>query len=200
MKNTVILILIITAFSCKAQSVIKSLDGDGSCPSNDSNCYEKDVNNEYDKFVGEWNYQSGDTSLTFKLKKELHYQIANNRNFTDLLVGEYQYIENGVEKANTLTDFDNVSISGYRHKISGGIFLHRLPYYCTDNSIPQEVKIELSIEDPNDSFIEGSVILRYVNDSGTEKLEVCIQNTSTMGEDPNPLLPMPNGFYEMIKQ
>lgn len=190
----------ITAFSCKAQSIIKSLDGDTSCPPYDSNCYEKDINNEYDKFVGEWKFQIGNTTLTFKLKKELQYQIANNRNFTDLLVGEYQYIENGVEKVNTLADFDNVSVSGYQHKIAGGIFLHRLPYYCSDNSLPQEIKVELSIEDPNDSFIEGFVILRHVNDNGTEKLEVCIQDTSTLAEDPNAHLPIPNGYYEMIKQ
>lgn len=199
MKNTIILILMITAFSCKAQSIIKPI-GTRSCPTYDSNCYEKDVDNEFNKFVGEWKYQNVNTSLTIKLKKELHYQIANNRNYMDLLIGEYQYIENGIEKANTLIDFDNTSISGYDHKIAGGIFLHRLPSYCIDNSTPQEVKIELFIEDPNDSFIEGSIFLRYVNNNGIEKLEVCIQNTSTMGENPNPLLPMPNGFYEMIKQ
>lgn len=190
----------ITAFSCKAQSVIKSLDGDGSCPPYDSDCYEKDVNNEYEKFVGEWKYQNGNTSLTFKLKKELHYQTSNNANYEDLLVGEYQYIENGIEKANTLMDFDNVAISGYEHKISGGIFIRHLPTYCTIDSTPQEIKIELFIEDPSDSYIEGSIFLHYVNDNGTEKLEVCIQNTSTLSEDPDALLPMPNGFYEMVKQ
>lgn len=200
MKNIVIVILMITALSCKAQSVIKSLDGDGSCPSNDSNCYEKDVNNEFDKFVGAWKYQNGNTSLTFKLKKELHYQTSNNANYEDLLVGEYQYIENGIEKANTLSDFNNIAVSGYQHKIAGGIFLHRLPYYCADNSLPQEIKIELFIEDPNDSFIEGIVILRYVIDNGTEKLEVCIHDTSTLAEDPNAHLLIPNGYYEMIKQ
>jgi hypothetical protein len=199
MKHIIILILIITALSCKAQSLIKPL-GTRSCPTYDSNCYEKDVNNEFEKFVGEWKYENGNTSLTLKLKKELHYQIANNQNYMDLLVGEYQYVENGVEKANTLNDFNNVSISGYEHKIAGGIFLHRLPSYCTDNSTPQEIKIELFIEDPNDSFIEGSIFLRYVNDNGTEKLEACIQNTSTMTEDVNAQLPMPNGYYALIKQ
>ena len=188
-----------TAFSCKAQSIIVPI-GSGQDLEKNPNYYKKDVNNEFDKFVGEWKYQNGNTSLTFRLKKEEHYQTSDNSNYVDLLVGEYQYIENGVEKANTLNDFDDASITGYEHKIAGSVFVRHLPNYCTDNSTPQEIKIELSIEDPNDRFIEGSIFLRYVNDNGTEKLEVCIQNTTTMGDNPNPFLPMPNGFYVMIKQ
>jgi len=33
--------------------------GDTSCPPYDNNCYEKDVNDEFEKFVAEWKYENG---------------------------------------------------------------------------------------------------------------------------------------------
>jgi len=200
MKNIITLLAIVCLFSCRAQSIIKSLDGDGSCPPYNNNCYEKDVNNEFQKYSGEWKYQNGNTSVTFKLKKEEHYQISDDSNFMDLLVGEYQYIENGIEKVNTLTDFDSVSISGYDHNISGGVFTHNVPNMCIDNSESQEIKIELDIVDPSNFKIEGRLILRYVNDNGIEKLEVCIYDYTTLVNDENARIEIPDGYYEFVKQ
>ncbi len=199
MKNSIILVLILTALSCKAQSLIKPLDGGGSCPPYDSNCYEKDTTDEMTKFVGTWKYTSGNTEITFKLKKEEEYQISPDRNYQDLLVGEYKYIENGVEIVNTLADFINNTVSGYRHKIAGGIFMHRLPpYYCEDNSNPAEIKINANLNHPIDSNVDGQLILRYVNDGGTEKIEVCLYDQTTL-DTPNHTL-IPNGQYVLIKQ
>ncbi len=76
MKQILNILFILSILSCKAQSLIKSLDGDGPCPAYDANCYEKDVNDEFEKFTGTWKYQNGATEITFKLKKELHYQIS----------------------------------------------------------------------------------------------------------------------------
>jgi len=200
MKNIIILIAIITVFSCKAQTIIKSLNGDGSCPPYNSNCYEKDVNNEFGKFEGNWVYQNNNTEITLKLKKEEHYQISSNANYEDLLVGEYQFIESGIEKVNTLADFDNPFLSGYDHRISGGVFVHQLPQYCVDNSALSEIKIELMIENPNDDDIEGRLILRYVNDNGIEKLEVCLYDYTTLAENTNAKFDIPDGYYVFIKQ
>ncbi len=200
MKHIITIIALISLFSCKAQSIIKSLDGDGPCSPYDSNCYEKDVNNEFGKFEGIWKYQNGNTSIIFKLKKEEHYQVSETSNYLDLLVGEYQYIENGVEKVNTLADFDNPSISGYNHKISGRVFTHNIPNICIDNSHSSEIKIELMIESPGDHLIEGRVILRYVNENGTEKLEVCIYDYSILADNENDRIDIPDGNYEFVKQ
>jgi hypothetical protein len=186
--------------SCKAQSIIKSLDGDGSCPPYDTNCYEKDVNNEFGKFVGTWKYINGNTELTFKLKKEILYQIYEDRSFQDLLVGEYQYIENGVVKVNTLSDFNDTNIKGYDHNISGGVFTHITPNYCIINSDNQEVKIKVSLSDPNNFDITGNVILRYVNEDGIEKLQICVQDNSVLADDENANIAIPDGYYQLIKQ
>ena len=198
MKNTIIILLILTTLSCKAQSIIIP-KGSGQDYELTPDYYLKDVNNEFGKFVGTWKYTSGATELTFKLKKEELYQLKNY-NYEDLLVGEYQYIENGIEKVNTLSDFDNTDISGYSHKITGGTFMHRLPpYYCTDNSDPAEIKIGLFLKHPTNSDVDGQLVLRYVNDNGTEKLEVCVYDQTTLG-DGNERTLIPNGQYVLVKQ
>ncbi|MEZ4837918.1 DUF6705 family protein [Flavobacterium sp.] len=199
MKHILNIFLILSIFSCKAQSIIVPI-GSGQDFEKNPTYYIKDVNNEFDKFEGTWKYQNGTTEITFKLKKEEHYQAAENYNYIDLLVGEYLYIANGFEVANTLPRFDNPNISGYSHKISGRIFKHRLPSHCIDNSAVSEIKIEVSISHQTEEYTEGIVILRYVNDNGIEKLEACIYDDTTMGNIPNARIDIPDGYYEFIKQ
>lgn len=197
--NRILFILfVITVISCKAQSIIVPI-GSGDSFEKDPNYYLKDVNNEFGKFEGTWKYQNGNNSITFKLKKEEHYQASDDYNYIDLLVGEYQFIENGIEKANTLSDIDNTEISGYDHKISGRVFTHQLQSNCVDNSDINEIKIELLIENPNDDLVVGTVVLRYVNDNGVEKLEVCIYDNTTLADDENARIVIPDGYYEFDK-
>lgn len=191
--------LIITVLSCKAQSIIVPI-GSGQHFEKTSNYYKKDVNNEFEKFTGEWTYQNSTTEITFKLKKEEHYQTSSDSNYMDLLVGEYQYIESGIEKINTLSEFNNSSISGYQHKISGRVFVHQLPQNCIDNSNIQEIKIELSIRNPTNRFIEGRIILRYINDNGIEKLEACIYDYTTLSDNADDKFDIPDGYYVFTKQ
>lgn len=97
MKQILNILLLLSILSCKAQTIIVPL-GSGQDFEKTPNYYLKDVNNEFGKFAGTWKYQNGNTQIIFKLKKEEHYQAASNYNYVDLLVGEYQYIQNGVEK------------------------------------------------------------------------------------------------------
>ena len=138
--------------------------------------------------------------MVLRLKKELHYQISQNSNYEDLLVGEYKYVENGVVKANTLSNFDNPIIAGYDHKISGGVFVHFLPNNCLDSSESQEIKVELFIEDPSDENIEGRLIFSYVVENGIEKLQTCIYDYTTLSDDVNDRIIIPDGYYVFEKQ
>jgi len=200
MKNTVILLFLALGFiSCKAQNIIVPIVSGDDYELN-SNYYLKDVNNEFDKFVGEWKYENGLNTFVIKLKKEEHYQISDNSDYEDLLVGEYKYVENGVVKANTLSDFDNPIMAGYDHKISGGVFVHFLPSNCLDYSESQEIKVELFIEDPRDENIEGRLILRYVVENGIEKLQTCIYDYTTLSDDVNDRIIIPDGYYVFEKQ
>lgn len=201
MKRITLIIFLIICLSSKAQSIIKPLSNNTSCPPYDTNCYEKDVDNVLEKFTGEWKYQDGNTTLILKLKKELNYQISSDSNYIDMLVGEYEYIEDGIIKVNSLADFDNVAISGYDHNISGSIFIHTLPSYCNiDNSNPSEIKIELMITDPNDELKTGRIILRHISTNNIDKLEVCIYDYSVLANNSNDRIPIPDGFYVFTEQ
>lgn len=198
-SKLIILITIISILNCKAQSIIVPI-GSGDDFEKTPNYYIKDVTNEFNKFEGTWKYTNNNYEITFKLKKEEHYQTSPDSNYMDLLVGEYQYIVNGIEVVNTLQYFDSPLVSGYNHSIAGRNFKHRLPSYCIDNSDVAEIKIWLSINHPTEQDTEGRVILRYVNDNGIEKLEACIYDYTTMGPDPNARIDIPNGYYVFIKQ
>ncbi|WP_439152117.1 DUF6705 family protein [Winogradskyella sp.] len=198
MKNILRILITVSFISCKAQSVIIPLGGNQDIV-HSPDYYEKDVNNEFGKYTGTWSYTNGDTELTFKLKKEEQYLSPSNY-YTDMLVGEYKYIENGIQKVNTLSDFDSTTLSGYDHRISGGIFVHELPDNCLDNSDVTEIKIELFIVSPDDDDIEGRLILRYINDNGVEKIQVCVYDYTTLADDVNARIEVPDGYYEMVKQ
>ena len=73
MKQLLNIALLITLFSCKAQTIIVPI-GSGDNIKDNQSYYEKDVNNEFGKFKGTWKYQNGNTQIIFKLKKETHYQ------------------------------------------------------------------------------------------------------------------------------
>ena len=90
----IILITTISFFNCKAQSPILSIDELGR--NNLNNAYYKDLNNELNPFEGTWLYANGNTSLKIVLVKKPMY--FNGKYYEDLIIGEYQYIENGVEK------------------------------------------------------------------------------------------------------
>jgi hypothetical protein len=200
MKNLLIIILTsISFFTCKAQSIIVPL-GSGMDLKQHPSYYLKDVNNEFGKYVGEWKFDNGSSVIVLKLKKEELYQTSPETNYEDLLVGEYKYIENGLEIVNTLSDFDNSNVSGYDHKISGGVYSRRLPNWCTDNSTTQEIKVELFIEHPNNDLVEGRLILRHIIDNGVEKLETCIYQESNLSYDTNARIPIPDGNYVFLKQ
>ena len=115
-------------------------------------------------------------------------------------MGEYQFIENGIKKVNSLEDFDDTNIKGYDHNFNGGVFLNTLPSYWIDKDEIHEIKVELFIQHPNDGNIEGVIILRYVNDYEIEKLQVCIRDESTLADHENSKLDIPDGNYEFVKQ
>src|SRR5690606_26646642 len=64
-----------------------------------SGTYYKDTNNVYNQFEGEWLWQSGNNSLRIILQKkeQVSQQIFGVSYYEDMLVGEYQYIKNGIE-------------------------------------------------------------------------------------------------------
>lgn len=182
-----------------AQLVIKNIDEEG-CPPYDSDCYLKDINNILDKYVGIWKFTNSGNEIVIQLKKEVKYRIAENSSYEDLLVGEYKYILNGVEKINTLSFFNDNAISGDKHNISGNVFVFRNSEYCNFSGNVGDEKIELIIGEKEDEFIEGRLLLRKFIENGIHKLEICIYDYTTLSPDEDSKLTIPDGFYIFTKQ
>jgi len=188
----------ITAISCKAQSPIYPLSDNTIEIIN--NAYYKDIDGDLDHFVGTWLYQSGNTSFKITLQKALQY--FNGEYYEDLLTGEYQYIEGGVELVNT---FSNNPVDVFYHNITAPRIIYKGQYPSCPTCSLLERRVFLSFDDPdpNLSYISSAIVLRYINDgSGIEKMEVQLVSNGTkiLPYDGAPNQPtVPYGEYILIK-
>ena len=200
MKNIIITILIIIAtISCKAQSPIYPLSDHTIEITNGA--YYKDMDGDLDNFIGTWLYQNGNTSFKITLQKTLQY--FNDQWYEDLLYGEYQYIEGGVEFVNTLS---NNPLDLYDFNISGCSIIYKgqYPSCSTCTLLERRVFLDFTDPDPNLSYISSAIVLRYINDgSGIDKMEVQLvtNGTKVLPYDGAPNQPtVPYGEYLLIKQ
>ncbi|WP_299116173.1 DUF6705 family protein [uncultured Winogradskyella sp.] len=137
-----IFIFAVLFFNCKAQSPIKSIDSLDWEYQN--NAYYKDLNNDLDAFEGTWLYTNGNTSLKMVLEKRT--MQFNGDYYTDLIVGEYQYIKNGVEKINTLNQLSQDL--GENHSIEGNFTRKTCEVSPVDDCVDGEIRLQLYMDDP----------------------------------------------------
>lgn len=198
-KTYIIIVTFIFCWSCKAQTPVVDLDANMMSVPNGA--YYKDRLNELNKFVGTWQHTSG--SVTFQItlqKKEMYF---DGTDYLDILIGEFKYIENGVEIINTLNDLNNPNISGYEHNISGVLIkIPNLTVRCDDCN-PNERLIKVFIKDPSRPYLDNhEIILRYLISSTPEQISVRINPTSSLfvPSDDAPIeLSVPDGTYIMTK-
>jgi hypothetical protein len=200
MKKIIALVLIlISNINCKAQIVVNTTETDYTILPN--NCYLEDSNSYLNPYVGEWKYINGSTSLLIKLRKIINY---NNGTYSeDLLIGEYQYIENGVEKINTLSNFDTNYPDQYYHNINGN-------FLKTNDNIPKcqdcgnLPRISLVYSDPIKD-VAGNISI------GIYDVEAVKVNISTVGlryftntagniQSEDVGITIPDGWYILEKQ
>ena len=98
MKNTIIILLILSAICCKAQSPIINITDDNG--NQIAGSYYKDLDNLLNVYEGTYLYTNGTTTLKIVLQKKT--MSFDGHHYEDLIIGEYQYIKNGVEIINTL--------------------------------------------------------------------------------------------------
>ena len=108
---------------CRAQTTYSLYDGDKDI----NGAYYKDLDKDLDNFVGTWKYTNGSTSLTITLqKKEMTayvFSYSNISYYEDVLIGGYKYVENGVEKINTLPQLTLNFSQSNDYAIFGNILL-----------------------------------------------------------------------------
>jgi len=137
------------------------------------------------------------TSLTITFqKKEMQLITSGNSVFyEDFIIGEYNYIENNVEKINTLSRL-SLNLEPYEYNLAGNLFF----------GDPQR-NLRVSFKDPN-YWINGmmaSMFMERADSSGEQKLKISFRMTdgpiTVQGEPAQPTqYTVPFGEYVLIKQ
>ena len=195
MKKIVLTLVLISAIHCKAQSPIIDIVGRSGPEIN--NAYYKDVNNVLNTFEGTWQSYDPLTNSTLKIvlvKKQMFHNVTI---YEDVLIGEYQFIANGVEMVNTLGNINAILPTPYHYKIGGNYMFvgpQRSPF---DNSTANEIRVKLHFSDN----CGGSITIRKTTINGAEAIEflkVCTQGTIFPGQQR--LTPIvKEGFYTLLK-
>ncbi len=123
------------------------------------NVYFVDDNNEMDFFEGEWIFSNSSSQLKIELKKES--RLYNGRLYQDYLVGEYQYVENGVEIVNTLDNIDQNL--GVKHSIVGNRIIRKCTNLPTSQCQDGRLKFNLLLRDPNNDKVSATLIIHKAN-------------------------------------
>jgi hypothetical protein len=166
--KAVYIIALLFGMVCMAQSIQPLYNGER----NIDGAYYKDTNNDLDNFVGTWKYTNGATSLTIVLQKKEMQNYSDNSisYYEDILVGGYKYVENGVEKINTLPLPAQNLPDNYDYTIFGNIIL---PYDPQCIQCVQGKKIlYAALDDPHRDItgMESKMIFARADSGSLQKL------------------------------
>tara|TARA_R110001599_G_scaffold91470_1_gene240385 strand:- start:131 stop:733 length:603 start_codon:yes stop_codon:yes gene_type:complete len=200
MKDIYILIGILITISCKAQSPIINIE-DFDFWESQENAYYKDINNYFNDFEGTWLYTNGNTSFKIVLQKKV--MSYTGKFYKDAIIGEYQYIENGVEKINTLPNFNQL----LNNPSLWGSFLLKNSYRpICNNCSPNERRLKITLHDLPRA-LTGRFTLKKITINGQPALEGYLWGNGTLIRDlfsdslsPYNKLTVPTGTYIFIKQ
>lgn len=201
MKNIfkLLLILFIT-ISCKAQSPIFDIMDFQHRIQDINGAYYKDINNLLDPFVGTYLYTNGNTTLKIVLQKKT-MSFALNKYYEDVLIGEYQYIENGVEKVNTLNKLNINYSDKSNHSIDGNLIISQGSPGC-EECLYGEKALYIGLVDGT-SNNTARLIIRRVFENGVPAIKISLgwRTRYKRPNDPMPLPPsFPSGYYTLVKQ
>lgn len=162
--------------------------------------YYKDIDNYLDPFVGTWLYTNGNTS--FKIVIEKKTMAEHPTYYDDLLLGGYQYIENGMEKINTIPMLANTQIE-WSLSIVGNRVIDKYDKPECRACATTEKRVNLSFSDP-ERQLSGELILRRITVGGQAALRAFKRTTnyfiSLTEESPFKFMVVPDGEYILIKQ
>lgn len=175
------------------------------------NAYYKDIDNFQNQFVGTWVYTDATKTIRFRfVKKEMFYYQSTKNYYVDFLVGEMQYIENGVEKINSLSNLNVNHSEIFDYSLHGDrkVFNNWYPK-CIE--CPDTVeRLPMSYNEPgnDDVGLDAAFIMRREDENGIQKIKVqYIKTTSASGlqsdfETPSTTtnFTIPYGDYTLIKE
>ena len=155
-----------------------------------------DIDNDLEPYVGTWLYQEGTTSFKIVLQKKTNSYDSELNSYFDMLIGEYEYIENGVTVINTLPLLENPTIGDFNHNIYG--------YQLYKNNINTEPgdarRVELEFKDPEYPYLWDFIRLRHYVEVGHYIDMLKSGRTQILTEDLPIVQRVPSDFYIMEKQ
>lgn len=188
MKTVINILIFLFLISCKAQTVTPLYPGEVYVPSGMHPFrYHKDIDNDYNAYVGTWKWEDGNSSLTMTFNKVVHFSDGYG-GFWDYLVGEYKYVVNGTILVDSYPELlmngpNGVpNIVNSEHPLDNNIssigittLNERLPA-CSECS-PNTRFIKLNIFDPTKPGLWGEIRMAHFVESGVEKIRLRIYNT-----------------------
>ena len=167
MKKTFILFISLVTLSNFAQNQILPIE-ERIGGEYQEGAYYKDLNNVFGPLEGTWAYINGGTTLRIKLRKIImDYDVF----LSDVLIGEYQYIENGVPLINTLSQFNSNYPNQSGHNIFGKYFLEKEDKPICVLCAVGEKRVSLRVKDvPKQSV--GSIYIRPIAVNGLPAMEL----------------------------
>lgn len=67
-----------------------------------ANSYIKDIDGEFDVYIGTWVWTNGNETVTFKLQKVTHQLFAESGSYLDYMIGDYKYVVNNITIVNSI--------------------------------------------------------------------------------------------------
>lgn len=199
MKNKILLIIIgvLSFFSCKAQTPIINITDDNG--NQISGAYYKDIDNLLNPYLGTYLYANGNTSLKIVLQKKT--MSFDGKIYEDIIIGEYQYIKDGVEIINTLHKLNQMLSNKRLHSIKGNFILMGTEMGCFDYSTTEKRLVCGLVENDTDNWGQLSIRTTTVNNQPAIKVFLYWHYRSRKVGDPELLnASFPGGHYIMIKQ
>ena len=203
MKTLIKLIaLVLFTSNCIAQNPILNITDDNG--DQIQGAYYKDIQNLLDPFVGIYVYSNGTTYLKFEFRKKIMSSM-NNYYFEDLIIGEYQYIKNGITIADTRNSFLENYANGGNHSVATNFINTGIGIGCQDCA-------------PTENYLRGGLSdclsdrtayfdMRKTTVNGQEAMKIGISWRSdgmgrnrTVNEPPTPQPALPNAEFILIKQ
>jgi hypothetical protein len=212
MKKIINIFILFVGISAFSQSPIYPIYGVMHY-SFEQNAYYKDIDNIHDQHEGTWLYTNGNTSLkiTFVKKTMKYYQGNFSGYYCDFLVGEYQYIENGVEKINTLSNLliDHFDALDY-NLCSAGLKPKKSYPRCVE-CLPEEKRLRFHFNEPSRRHLDGlypNFSVRVFTEDNVQKMKiwfVTMSNGIVVDKNTQELssiskFTIPYGEYVLVKQ
>lgn len=201
MKNTLkILSIFLITISCKAQTPVYDLLDLQHRIQRIPGAYHKDINNLLDPFEGTYVYTNGNTSLKIVLKKKVMSSLNDNL-YEDMIVGEYEYIENGIEKINTLANLSVNYSYGGKHSIKANLIITAGQVGCSE-CFPNEKGLRgRLLEESTHSTAE--LIIRRVTENSIPAIKILVMWNIKYKKETDPIPPrasFPGGEYILTRQ